>query len=131
MMNENDKFAFDREQGKIGIDDNYEYKLYGSLSSGKPIYEPATNSMYNEFRLKSYEVRATTPPSIFSNNYTNIRTRNVIDKPEIVDITKWQDAPTSYYSSGAGVTAPIGTYAPPVMPAAPAAPVEVAPMPAL
>ena len=64
MMNEQQKFAPDREQGNLGIDNGYEYKLYGSFS-GQTVYEPASNGFYPEFILKGYELRSTTPPNIF------------------------------------------------------------------
>jgi hypothetical protein len=64
MMNEQQKFAPDREQGNLGIDNGYEYKLYGGFS-GQTVYEPASNGFYPEFILKGYELRSTTPPNIF------------------------------------------------------------------
>lgn len=120
MMNENAKFAHDREQGKIGIDDNYEYKLYGRISPIR-IYEPATNNWYEEFLLQGYEIRDTNPPSIFGNNFTNIKTQNVITKPEVVNINQWQDPVTAYYT-GSNPPSVGGAYTPPMMrPATPAA----------
>ena len=128
MMNENEKFAFDREQGKIGMDDNYEYKFYGHITPTK-IYEPSTNDWYDEFQLQGYEIRDTNPPSIFGNGFTNIRTRNVISKPERVDINQWQDPETAYYSGPGTSTYVPPTYTPPVMPppATPAAVESMAP----
>jgi hypothetical protein len=64
MMNENSKLAPDREQGHIGIDNNYEYKLLGDFSSDE-VYEPASNRKYPEFRLKGTELLTTTPGPIY------------------------------------------------------------------
>lgn len=65
MMNEQVKLAPDREAGKLGSDNNYEYRLSGGFS-GDMVYEPASDSFYPEFVLKGYELRSTTPPQIFS-----------------------------------------------------------------
>ena len=64
MMNEQQKLAPDRQEGNIGMDNGYEYKLYGSFS-GQTVYEPASNGFYPEFLLRGYELRSTTPPNIF------------------------------------------------------------------
>src|ERR1700678_3346265 len=50
MLNEQQKLAPDRELGKIGNDNNYEYKMYGEFS-GQTVYEPASNGFYPEFVL--------------------------------------------------------------------------------
>jgi len=42
MMNEQEKLAPDRAQNNLGMDNNYEYKLYGDYS-GQTVYEPASN----------------------------------------------------------------------------------------
>ena len=60
MLNENQKLAPDRELGKIGSDNNYEYKLYGDFS-GQKVYEPASNGFYLEFVLKGYELKSVSP----------------------------------------------------------------------
>lgn len=64
MFNEQQKLAPDREQGKLGSDNNYEYKLFGYFS-GDTVYEPASNRMYPEFVLKGYELKSVQPPMIF------------------------------------------------------------------
>lgn len=64
MMNERQKLVPDRQQGKFGIDNNYEYKLYGEFSGDK-VYEPASNGIYPEFILRNYELISTNPPPIF------------------------------------------------------------------
>ncbi|MEI6035330.1 MAG: hypothetical protein WCS65_13760 [Verrucomicrobiae bacterium] len=65
MMNEQIKLAPDREAGKLGSDNNYEYRLLGGFS-GNLVYEPASDSFNPEFVLKGYEVRSSAPPRIFS-----------------------------------------------------------------
>lgn len=65
MLNEQKVLAPDRQQGKLGADNNYEYRLNGYFS-GESVYEPASDTIYPEFVLTSYEVRATNPPLIFS-----------------------------------------------------------------
>jgi len=65
MMNEQVKLAPDREAGKLGSDNNYEYRLFGSFSGGM-VYEPASDSFYPEFLLKGYEVKSTAPARIYS-----------------------------------------------------------------
>jgi len=65
MLNEQKVLAPDRQQGKLGTDNNYEYRLNGYFS-GESVYEPASDTIYPEFVLTSYEVRATNPPLIFS-----------------------------------------------------------------
>lgn len=64
MMNEKQKLAPDREQGKFGTDNNYEYKIYGGFS-GEKVYEPASNQIYPEFILKNYELVSASPAPIF------------------------------------------------------------------
>lgn len=65
MMNENTKFAPDREQGVLGIDNNTEYRLRGHFTGGK-VYEPASNDFYPEFVLTGYEVVTNAPPMIYT-----------------------------------------------------------------
>src|SRR3954453_3893641 len=64
MFNEKQKLAPDRAQNSFGIDNNFEYKLYGNFS-GETVYEPASNGIYPEFVLKNYELLSTSPPPIF------------------------------------------------------------------
>jgi len=64
MFNEQQKLAPDREQGRLGTDNNYEYKLFGSFS-GETVYEPASNRFYPEFVLTGFELKSVTPPMIF------------------------------------------------------------------
>jgi hypothetical protein len=80
MMNEQQKLAPDREQGKIGIDNNYEYKLFGDFS-GQTVYEPASNGFYPEFVLKGYEIRSTKPAKIYREAGATDPKRRVIAKP--------------------------------------------------
>ena len=42
MLNEQRKLAPDRAQGKLGVDNDYEYRLSGYFS-GDTVYEPASN----------------------------------------------------------------------------------------
>lgn len=65
MLNEQTKLAPDREGGKLGTDNNYEYKLLGRFS-GESVYEPASDRFYPEFVLTGYEIRSTSPPTIYS-----------------------------------------------------------------
>lgn len=81
MMNEQQKLAPDRQANKLGSDNNYEYKLYGTFS-GETVYEPASNGMYPEFVLKNYELVSTTPPPIFKSQLGGGPSRVWIEKPE-------------------------------------------------
>lgn len=85
MMNEKQKLAPDRQALSFGSDNNYEYKLYGSFS-GERVYEPASNTIYPEFVLKSFELLSTTPPPIFKSQLSGsgqaATTRFTIEKPE-------------------------------------------------
>jgi hypothetical protein len=69
MLNEKQKLAPDRAQNSFGIDNNYEYKLYGEFS-GETVYEPASNGFYPEFVLKNYELISSSPPPIFKSQYS-------------------------------------------------------------
>jgi hypothetical protein len=85
MLNEKQKLAPDRERLSFGSDNNTEYKLEGYFSADK-VYEPASNTVYPEFVLKSYEVISTNPPPIFKSQMdsrlqTKI-TRFTVEKPE-------------------------------------------------
>ena len=64
MINEQKKLAPDREAGKLGVDNNYEYRLVGHFS-GETIYEPASDAFYPEFVLTSSQVVNATPARIF------------------------------------------------------------------
>ncbi len=66
VLNENKKLAPDRENGSLGSDNGYEYRLYGYFSGDK-VYEPASNGFYPEFVLTGYELKSTDPAPIFSN----------------------------------------------------------------
>ena len=64
MLNENQRQAPDREEGTLGADNGYEYKLLGSFS-GDMVYEPASNGFYPEFVLTGSELRSANPAPIF------------------------------------------------------------------
>lgn len=85
MLNEKHKLAPDRAQVNFGVDNNYEYKLYGEFSGDK-VYEPASNGIYPEFVLKDYQVISTNPPPIFKsqvNGRAQAATGSLtIEKPE-------------------------------------------------
>ena len=80
MMNENTKLAPDRELGKIGSDNNYEYKLFGNFS-GETVYEPASNGFYPEFILKGYELKTVTPAKIFKTPGATDPERRIVARP--------------------------------------------------
>ncbi len=80
MLNEHGKFAPDRELGKIGSDNNYEYKLYGSFS-GQTVYEPASNGFYPEFVLRNYEIKSVSPGNIYRAAGATDPRRRVIARP--------------------------------------------------
>ena len=80
MLNEQGKLAPDRELGKLGSDNNYEYKLYGDFS-GQTVYEPASNGFYPEFVLKAYELRTITPTTIYKEPGATDPARRVIATP--------------------------------------------------
>lgn len=80
MLNEHQKLAPDRELGKIGSDNGYEYKFFGSFS-GDTVYEPASNGFYPEFVLKGYELKSVTPAPIFKTPGANDPKRRIIAKP--------------------------------------------------
>ena len=85
MLNEKEKLAPDRQALNFGSDNNYEYKLHGEFS-GDRVYEPASNTIYPEFILKSYEIISTNPPPIFKSQMNSraqaATTRFTIEKPE-------------------------------------------------
>jgi hypothetical protein len=80
MLNEHEKLAPDRAGGKLGSDNNYEYKLFGSFS-GETVYEPASNGFYPEFLLKGYELVSATPANIFRTKLAIDPTQRVIIQP--------------------------------------------------
>jgi hypothetical protein len=80
MMNENSKFAPDRERGAIGSDNNHEYKLVGDFT-GQTVYEPASNGFYPEFRLKGYELLSADPAPIYRETGATNPERRIIAKP--------------------------------------------------
>jgi hypothetical protein len=85
MLNEKEKLAPDRQALNFGSDNNYEYKLHGEFS-GDRVYEPASNTIYPEFILKSYEIISINPPPIFKSQVNSrvqaATTRFTIEKPE-------------------------------------------------
>ena len=85
MLNEKQKLAPDREKLSFGSDNNYEYRLHGYFSGDK-VYEPASNTVYPEFILKSYELISTNPPPIFKSQMSGSAqaqtTITTIEKPE-------------------------------------------------
>ncbi len=80
MFNEHRKLAPDRAGGKLGADNNYEYKLFGSFS-GETVYEPASNGFYPEFLLKGYELITTTPANIFKESGATDPQKRMIARP--------------------------------------------------
>jgi hypothetical protein len=80
LMNESNRLVPDRQAGKLGSDNNYEYKLIGDFS-GDTIYEPASNSFYDEFVLKGYEVLSKTPGPIYRESGATDPARRIIAKP--------------------------------------------------
>ena len=80
MLNEQQKLAPDRELGKLGSDNGYEYKLYGTFS-GETVYEPASNGFYPEFVLKGYELKNVSPAPIFKVPGALDPQRRIIAKP--------------------------------------------------
>lgn len=80
MLNEHRKLAPDREIGKIGFDNGYEYKLYGDFS-GDTVYEPASNGFYPEFVLRDFELRSVSPPQIFGTPGALDPSRRIIARP--------------------------------------------------
>jgi hypothetical protein len=85
MLNEKQKIAPDRSEMKFGVDNNYEYRLYGYFS-GDRVYEPASNTIYPEFVLKNYELLSANPPPIFRSQTNGAVkaaiTRYMIERPE-------------------------------------------------
>ena len=80
MFNENQKLAPDRAAGKLGSDNDSEYKLFGHFS-GDTVYEPASNGFYPEFVLKGYELRTSTPAPIYRELGATDPERRIIAHP--------------------------------------------------
>lgn len=80
MLNEQRKYAPDREGGNLGSDHNCEYKLLGRFS-GETVYEPASNGFYPEFVLTGYELRSSNPAPIFRNPVVNDPERRILGQP--------------------------------------------------
>jgi len=80
LFNEQQKLAPDREQGTLGVDNNYEYKLFGNFS-GQTVYEPASNGFYPEFILKGHELLTKTPAKIYREAGAADPKRRVIARP--------------------------------------------------
>jgi hypothetical protein len=80
VLNENQKLAPDRTAGRLGADNNFEYKLFGYFSGDK-VYEPSSNGFYPEFVLKGYELRSQTPPPIYRDPAATNPDRRVIPQP--------------------------------------------------
>jgi hypothetical protein len=67
MLNENKALAPDRALNAIGMDNGYEYQLWGKFSGDK-VYEPASNRFYPEFVLERAELRDDRPGPIFKDS---------------------------------------------------------------
>jgi hypothetical protein len=80
MLNEREKLAPDRAVGKLGSDNNYEYRLFG-VFTGETVYEPASNGFYPEFLLKGYELRSATPANIYRSSMALDPAKRVILQP--------------------------------------------------
>ena len=80
MLNEQKKLAPDRSQGKIGLDNNYIYRLSGKFS-GDTVYEPASDRFYPEFVLEGYELLSTKPEPIYVTNEQEKPDVRIILKP--------------------------------------------------
>lgn len=85
LLNEKFQLAPDRQQLNFGSDNNYEYKLTGYFT-GESVYEPASNSIYPEFMVKSFELTSVSPVPIFKSQYNSRaaaeNNRYRIEKPE-------------------------------------------------
>jgi hypothetical protein len=81
VLNENRKLAPDREQMKVGRDNNYEYKMRGYFSGDK-VYELVSNRFLPEFVLQGYELLSTNPPPIFKSQLSGRKEdRERIEQP--------------------------------------------------
>jgi hypothetical protein len=82
VLNENQKLAPDREQLQFGIDNNYEYKLYGHFT-GEKVYELVSNRFLPEFVLQGYELISSHPAPIFPSQIKGHSPENlVIEQPQ-------------------------------------------------
>jgi hypothetical protein len=81
MLNEQKTRSPDRQEGAIGSDNNFEYRLHGYFS-GQTVYEPASNSFYPEFVLVDYKIISERPLGIFRDPNATNPDRYYIDKPE-------------------------------------------------
>jgi hypothetical protein len=70
MFNEQRVLAPDRSGGKLGTDNNYEYRITGYYS-GETVYEPASDGFYPEFILLGAEVKDTKPANIYQDKRQN------------------------------------------------------------
>src|SRR6476619_6597751 len=70
MFNEQRVLAPDRAGGKLGTDNNYEYRITGYYS-GETVYEPASNGFYPEFILLGAAVKDTKPSTIYQDQRQN------------------------------------------------------------
>ena len=80
MFNEHQKLAPDRAGGRLGTDNNFEYKLFGFFS-GETVYEPASNGFYPEFVLTGYEVISETPANIYKVPGATDPQKRIISQP--------------------------------------------------
>lgn len=80
VFNENQKLAPDRSGARLGLDNNYEYKLYGYFT-GEKVYEPASNGFYPEFVLRGFELRSQNPAPIYRDPNATNPDRRVIAQP--------------------------------------------------
>jgi hypothetical protein len=80
MLNEQEVLAPDRAQGKLGSDNNYEYRLLGNFT-GQTVYEPASNGFYPEFALKKYEIISVSPPNIYKQAGATDPKRRILATP--------------------------------------------------
>jgi len=81
VLNENKKLAPDREQLRIGSDNNFEYKLRGYFSGDK-VYELVSNRFLPEFVLQDYELISTKPPPIFPSQFRGeSQNQTAIERP--------------------------------------------------
>lgn len=65
MLNEKRKLAPDRAENHLGVDNNYEYRLFGRFT-GDSVYEPPSNRVLPEFELTGYALLNRNPPPIFA-----------------------------------------------------------------
>jgi hypothetical protein len=80
MLNEQRVLAPDRARGKIGSDNNYEYRMSGYYS-GDTVYEPASNGFYPEFVLLDAQVKSTNPPNIYQEKRQNDPKARILQPP--------------------------------------------------